>query len=272
MTHPSQHVIATTRGMLKKAGRFGLQIDEAADLSGYSRETVSKALRELYRAGEVTRERALGVNTGSTFRYFAGGSPMRALSLWQPWASLIAFGLKMVETRSWGPASSAIGDLLAIHASAKLVRGYKLHRATETAMIQHAGLDWADTIPRRAVVAVCRLADAFEVVGHTEGHQGRTYALSEPMYPDDLGQSPLWAKAASGRRHRVQRAVPVTPHGDYAVGRWLWLLDTIRPLTAPAPMNGRQMIWACPDEAVEGLLGDPLPINPVATGAWSLIA
>ena len=42
--------------------------------------------------------------------------PLKALSLWQPWASLIAVGAKRIETRSWptkhrGP--------IAIHASAK---------------------------------------------------------------------------------------------------------------------------------------------------------
>jgi len=27
--------------------------------------------------------------------------PIRTLSLWQPWASLMALGLKRMETRSW---------------------------------------------------------------------------------------------------------------------------------------------------------------------------
>ena len=41
---------------------------------------------------------------------------MRALTLWQPYASLIAMGVKVYETRSWGTAYR--GDLV-IHAAAK---------------------------------------------------------------------------------------------------------------------------------------------------------
>ena len=41
---------------------------------------------------------------------------MKALSLWQPWASAIALGLKRVETRSW---STRHRGPLAIHAAKK---------------------------------------------------------------------------------------------------------------------------------------------------------
>lgn len=41
---------------------------------------------------------------------------MKALSLWQPWATLMAYGLKRVETRSW--AIRHRGPLL-IHAAKK---------------------------------------------------------------------------------------------------------------------------------------------------------
>ncbi|WP_423606160.1 ASCH domain-containing protein [Sphingomonas sp. MS122] len=39
---------------------------------------------------------------------------MRALSLWQPWASAIALGLKAIETRHW---STGVRGLIAIHAA-----------------------------------------------------------------------------------------------------------------------------------------------------------
>lgn len=39
---------------------------------------------------------------------------MRAITLWQPWASLVAVGAKKYETRSWpAPKSLKHGDLLA---------------------------------------------------------------------------------------------------------------------------------------------------------------
>jgi hypothetical protein len=47
---------------------------------------------------------------------------MKAISLWQPWASLIAAGLKPYETRNWAPAPSMIGQTIAIHAAKKIDR------------------------------------------------------------------------------------------------------------------------------------------------------
>lgn len=47
---------------------------------------------------------------------------MKALTIWQPWASLIIGGVKPYEFRSW-PAPRAIrGDRIAIHAGARPVR------------------------------------------------------------------------------------------------------------------------------------------------------
>lgn len=42
---------------------------------------------------------------------------MKAITLWQPWASLIACGAKTIETRSWG---TPYRGPLAIHASKRM--------------------------------------------------------------------------------------------------------------------------------------------------------
>lgn len=42
---------------------------------------------------------------------------MKAVSLWQPWASLVACGAKTVETRSWPAPRSVEGQRIAIHAA-----------------------------------------------------------------------------------------------------------------------------------------------------------
>ena len=41
---------------------------------------------------------------------------MKAITLHQPWASLIADGRKTIETRSWAPPRTLIGERIAIHA------------------------------------------------------------------------------------------------------------------------------------------------------------
>ena len=50
---------------------------------------------------------------------------MKALTLYQPWASLIAIGAKQFETRSWPAPRTAIGDVVAIHAGRKEDRSFR---------------------------------------------------------------------------------------------------------------------------------------------------
>lgn len=44
-----------------------------------------------------------------------------AITIWQPWASLIAAGAKRFEFRSWAPPRSMWGERIAIHAAARRV-------------------------------------------------------------------------------------------------------------------------------------------------------
>lgn len=46
--------------------------------------------------------------------------PMRALTILQPWASLIVAGIKGVENRTWMPPRDMIGQRFAVHAGRKL--------------------------------------------------------------------------------------------------------------------------------------------------------
>jgi hypothetical protein len=43
---------------------------------------------------------------------------MKAISLWQPWATLVAIGAKTIETRGW---STSYRGPIAIHAAKKLI-------------------------------------------------------------------------------------------------------------------------------------------------------
>jgi hypothetical protein len=75
---------------------------------------------------------------------------MKAISLWQPWASLIAFGVKRHETRHW--ATSYRGPI-AIQASKQL----DLAGAPEKLCIALWGKHWPDAMPLGAIVAIGEL-------------------------------------------------------------------------------------------------------------------
>lgn len=67
---------------------------------------------------------------------------MKALSLWQPWASLMADGRKPWETRHWPAPASLIGKEYVIHAAMKVDR----------AACERFGYDWR-SIPRGQVLS-----------------------------------------------------------------------------------------------------------------------
>jgi hypothetical protein len=77
---------------------------------------------------------------------------MKALSLWQPWASYIAAGAKRVETRDW---STRYRGPLAIHAA----------RRRMTTEERELLLDWplVRTITYGAVVATTELVDCVQM-------------------------------------------------------------------------------------------------------------
>ena len=79
---------------------------------------------------------------------------MKAISLWQPWASLIVCRYKRIETRSW--RHSYRGNLL-IHAAKRPYRAFLQDRELLLAC-NELGLDTAD-LPTGAIIGQCRLVD-----------------------------------------------------------------------------------------------------------------
>ena len=140
---------------------------------------------------------------------------MQALSLWQPWASLIAVGAKRVETRDW---PWAYRGLLAIHAAAKWSGDLE---GTARAFSAREGVALPDPPPpapgRRLtrwlpLGAVVAIADLVAVSRMTE-------QLIEV-------QSDLEIEA-----------------GAWVEGRYAFQLANVRPLKHPYPMKGRQGPW-----------------------------
>lgn len=154
--------------------------------------------------------------------------PVKAITLWQPWASLIAAGVKTIETRSWRAPSALIGERIAIHAAAKRPDEGEEYGTgwwwtwdsfgPGVIIEQRTGRQAA--APLGAVVATAVLTECAQVTGGTDC-AGRPWLAGGP-FSVDLDQLPF---------------------GDYTPGRWAWLLDDIEPLTEPIPAKGAQRVW-----------------------------
>ncbi len=131
---------------------------------------------------------------------------MKSISLIQPWASLIANGIKTIETRS---LNTHHRGPLAIHASKSIPAWvYSLCAEPEMfAILKRYGLLPIDELPRGVVLATCRLVDVDHI----------TF---------DYNVSP------------VQR-----PLGDFRPGRYAWWLKDIKRLAIPIPARGALGLW-----------------------------
>lgn len=149
---------------------------------------------------------------------------MKALTLTQPWATLVAKGDKHIETRSW---STTYRGPLAIHAAKGLPKSWRELRSdpfVETLLplvgINASGAPNIDWLPRGAIVATCLLVDVVSTVA----------AESALNLVVDRGDS-------SGRAARE------LAFGDYTRGRLAWLLECVAQIEEPLPARGALSLW-----------------------------
>ena len=139
-----------------------------------------------------------------------------AISLWQPWATLVALGLKHYETRHWRCPERFIGCDVAIHSA----------KRWNSAM--------ADFCRDPAITAALSQA----------GFERRTYGKKCPSYRLPLGQI-----VAVVRFGVCLPTTDVYPQpfeklvGDYRPGRFAWPINSVRRLLNPIDEVGRQGFW-----------------------------
>jgi len=137
---------------------------------------------------------------------------MKAISLWQPWATLMAQRLKRIETRSWYTAYR--GPLL-IHAAKRKPT------KQEVTFLQDECFDHdAYFYPYDLVFGalLCRV-DLVDCVP--------TGTAKTPM-PDEL-------------EYHL---------GNYNPGRYMWITDNLQVFYRPIPYRGRQRLFDVPEEVI----------------------
>jgi hypothetical protein len=166
----------------------------------------------------------------------AAGGSMRAISLWQPWASAVALGSKRIETRHW---PTAYRGPLAIHAAKRRVLGelihYGAHWNWQGALYglgsSLGGKTFDEVLPFGAIVAVATLADCRPSESFTVGE------LDTPRVPEgEHGHLYQWTERQMG---------------NFELGRFGWVLADVKLLPAPIPFVGRQGFFNVPDSLLK---------------------
>lgn len=152
---------------------------------------------------------------------------MRALSLTQPWATLVAIGAKKIETRSW---KTSYRGPIAIHAAKGFPRLSR--RYCEQAFMQQA-LGWPrilnsksnelqalmDSLPKGFVIAIADLLDCRKVVeDYTDWHATMGGYTKAPLEPE-------------------------VNFGDYEPGRFAWQLGNVSVFPDPIAAKGALSLW-----------------------------
>jgi hypothetical protein len=129
-----------------------------------------------------------------------------AISLWQPWASLVVADRKQYETRSWRCPANLIGRRVAIHAAQKRVPLRLVSEECNDVCCDEFGCSWNYSLPYGGVIGTAR------VVGCSA--------------TTDLNPA------------AEERAV-----GDWSPGRFAWELAEIENFNGSYPAKGLRRIW-----------------------------
>lgn len=139
---------------------------------------------------------------------------MKAISLWQPWATLWAAGLKQNETRDWPFPFIVRERVVAIHAASKWSHGMASFCLTEpfASLLRSLGYEDPDDLPRGAIVGSCKLVFAYQITEY-----------GKPSFSSN------------------ELAL-----GDYSPGRWIWRAEEHRRLKVHVSCKGTQGFFECP--------------------------
>jgi activating signal cointegrator 1 len=140
---------------------------------------------------------------------------MKVISLLQPWASLVVYGDKKIETRSWN--TKYRGKLL-IHASKKYLPeqmklGEKFNRE------YGAGLGFTEDLPTGQIIGVVELIHVVE----------SRYCFEDNEFED---------KGHKWKLTKAERAF-----GDYSPDRFGWLLSNPVLFKTGIPAKGSLGLW-----------------------------
>jgi activating signal cointegrator 1 len=151
---------------------------------------------------------------------------MKLLTITQPWAQLIALGVKRIETR---PKQTLYRGDVAIHA-AKGLNG----------IFEGAGeLDLAEACSRPYIV------DALGRHRITSGAlpRGHVVAVARLVRCTLMTEGAIAKLAANNPAEHA--------FGFYKPGRWAWVFEDVRPLERPYKLRGQQMLADIEPEKIE---------------------
>lgn len=169
-------------------------------------------------------------------------TPLRVLTIDQPYASLVALGAKWVETR---PNRTHIRGRIAVHASAKVrgrrgdrttVGAYMVERDASGYLLRGESLSWPYRLPTGAIVATAELYDCVPIYHIAQCWDGSDGGATWPNIQLNGSSGATFCPAGEAPFFTLDDQ---RPYGDFRPGRWAWLLRDVQRVN-PVPFVGGQ--------------------------------
>lgn len=158
---------------------------------------------------------------------------MKAVSLWQPWASLLVHGIKRVETRGRRPISPGFRGKLLVH-SAKVWTKAIEEIATQPPFLALAreklGVNWPIQLPRGRLLGWVEVTNCLK---------------TEEFRFADSGDYTYVGMGGGFQAPKLESEL-----GDFSEGRYGFLIGTCFAFPEPIACQGRQGVWAVPDDVI----------------------
>ena len=150
---------------------------------------------------------------------------LRALTIWQPWATLVIAGWKPYEFRGWPAPKFIVGQRLVIHAGARPVRKKEVQFLLSQLT---SGIFFGGLKPEAMLLLEDVLMDR------------RTLPLSAGLGTVRVGtphrSCDLWPDEFKGYSDSELQEV----------SNWAWPMEEATPFTPIVPTPGRQGLWKWP--------------------------
>lgn len=159
----------------------------------------------------------------------------KALTIWQPWASLIIAGAKPYEFRGWRAPRSLIGQRIVIHAAAKKLDGEEASALWHILVNRNVSADL-----ELAAAETCLIpAKAISVLNQALGGQ---LTFSAGIGTAIIGEPRLGTEIAE------EFGVPRANDSDREQhANWGWPMLEVEAWETPIPMRGAQGFWNWPE-------------------------
>jgi hypothetical protein len=173
---------------------------------------------------------------------------MKAITLWQPWASLVLIGAKPYEFRSWLPPRNLRGKRIAIHAGARPVRRAEVADLLNR-LEANDPLDTPCLYREPALALLRRVWEGFAVKMAVP-----LLETGEPERPFRLPLSCIVCTAILGEPKRGDACAKEFGRAGNDSDRhehfnWGWPLTDIDPVMPPIEARGAQGFWDWHDSA-----------------------